>query len=66
MPLAIIGFIFLIGIFVYYLISTSSGKTNAKTPDKEEVVNSMRKDKDNIILFPTDVEKAKKKRNIGK
>jgi hypothetical protein len=66
MPLAIIGFIFLTGIFVYYLISTSSGKTNTKTPNKDEVVNNVHEDKDNTILFPSDVEKAKKKRNIGK
>ncbi|NLY82347.1 MAG: hypothetical protein GX078_06185 [Clostridiales bacterium] len=66
MPLAILGFIFLVGIFAYYLISTSSGKPHDKTPDKDDVPKRTYEDKDNTVLFPSDVEKAKKKRNIGK
>ena len=66
MPLAILGFIFLAGILIYYLISTSNSKNKETTDYDEEPIYKEEEDKDNVILFPSDVEKEKKKRNIGK
>jgi preprotein translocase subunit SecG len=68
MPLAILGFIFLAGILVYYLISTANSKNKDSEEYDEEIVYAEQEeeDKDNVILFPSDVEKEKKKRNIGK
>ncbi|HKK95919.1 MAG TPA: hypothetical protein VJ916_06385 [Anaerovoracaceae bacterium] len=66
MPLAILGFIFLAGVFIYYLISTSNSKDKDSTDYDEEIFYQEDDNKDNVIIFPSDVEKEKKKRNIGK
>ena len=56
MPIMILGLVFVIGLFVFYLISTRT--TSDDTEDKTE---SDLKTEGNIVFLPKDLEKEKKK-----
>ncbi len=63
MPLFVLGFIFAVGLFIYYLISTSGGgeKQNRQKPRKSDDVRT----DDNVIYLTGDIDKIKKDHNIG-
>ncbi|MEF9921939.1 MAG: hypothetical protein RR313_01480 [Anaerovoracaceae bacterium] len=63
MPLMLLGLVLVVGLFVYYLLSTSSGAVasrEAKEAKKKE------EDDDNVIFLPNDLEKEKLKRKFDK
>ncbi len=62
MPLMLLGLIFAIGLFIYYIMSTSPRKNDKS---KETQNNSPKKSGDlkkeeNVIFLPEDIEKIKK------
>ncbi|MGF6376229.1 hypothetical protein M2140_001300 [Clostridiales Family XIII bacterium PM5-7] len=65
MQLILLGFVFAIGLFVYYLFSTSSSGSNNSEKDKVKknasIDDDLKRD-ENVIFLPDDVEKIKKKR----
>lgn len=63
MPLFILGLVFAVGLFIYYMVSTSgSGQDNTPSKDtgKKTSAASDLKKEGNVIFLPTDIEKAKK------
>ena len=63
MPLFILGLVFAVGLFIYYMVSTSgSGQDNTPGKDtgKKTSAASDLKKEGNVIFLPTDIEKAKK------
>lgn len=69
MPLAILGFVFVVGLFIYYLISTSgSDDSSDDTKKKKKETKSKENDEgnSNVIFLPTDIEKAKKSHHKNK
>ncbi len=70
MPLVILGLIFIVGIFIYYMVSTSSGKDLEDGSDGAEKDSRKRKDddlrkEDNVIYLSDDIDKIKRNHNIG-
>lgn len=63
MPLFILGLIFVIGLFVYYLASTRS--TENKKPPKPKKDEDI-KQEENVIFLPNDIETAKKNHRKNK
>ncbi|MGN0659272.1 MAG: hypothetical protein ACI4LA_06660 [Emergencia sp.] len=56
MPLMILGFVFAVGLFIFYLLSTRS---ESDTDDKP--ADSDLKQEENVIFLPDDVERIKEK-----
>lgn len=57
MPLMLLGFVFAIGLFIFYLVSTSDrGSGRSKTPKQNDDI----KKEENVIFLPTDIERAKR------
>ena len=70
MPLVILGLIFIVGIFIYYMVSTSRGKDLEDGSDGAEKDSRKRKDddlrkEDNVIYLSDDIDKIKRNHNIG-
>ena len=70
MPLVILGLIFIVGIFIYYMVSTSSGKELEDGSEGAEKDSRKRKDydlrkEDNVIYLSDDIDKIKRNHNIG-
>ncbi len=63
MPLFILGLVFAVGLFIFYMVSTSgSGQDNGSDSDtsaKKSAASDLKKE-DNVIFLPTDIEKAKR------
>lgn len=55
MQLVLLGLVFVIGLFVYYLFSTRSGATEEKSTKKDDDL----KREENVIFLPDDLEKIK-------
>jgi hypothetical protein len=62
MPLFILGFVFVVGLFVYYFFSTSSGKSDDEPPKKKK--DDGLKKEENVIFLPDDVNEIKKNHKI--
>ncbi len=63
MPLMILGLVFVIGLFVFYLFSTR-GSGGGETPDSSEKPkkdDGLKRD-ENVIFLPDDVESIKERR----
>lgn len=62
MPLMILGLVFVIGLFVFYLFSTRDGSSE-ETPQKTEKKkdDGLKRD-ENVIFLPDDVESVKERR----
>lgn len=63
MPLMILGLVFVIGLFVFYLFSTR-GSGGGETPDSAEKPkkdDGLKRD-ENVIFLPDDVESIKERR----
>lgn len=65
MPLMLLGLVLVVGLFIYYLLSTSSGAI-ASREAKEAKKNGDKDDDDNVIFLPNDLEKEKLKRKFDK
>lgn len=63
MPLIILGLLFVIGLFVYYMFSTSEAKQDHRDPKKKMEDDGI-KEEENVIYLPNDLEKVKDNRNI--
>lgn len=63
MPLMILGLVFVIGLFVFYLFSTreSSSGDAAKKAEKQKKDDGLKRD-ENVIFLPDDVESVKERR----
>ena len=62
MPLFILGLVFAVGLFIYYMVSTSgSGQDNtpSKDPYEQTTQASDLKKEGKVNFLPTDIEKAK-------
>ena len=63
MPLFILGLVFAVGLFIFYMVSTGgSGQDNGSDSDtgaKKSAASDLKKE-DNVIFLPTDIEKAKR------
>ena len=63
MPLFILGLVFAVGLFIYYLFSTSVSVQDITprndTGKKTSAASDLKKE-GNVIFLPTDIEKAKK------
>lgn len=61
MPLMILGLVFVIGLFVFYLFSTrGSGGASQNTPEQKKD-DGLKRD-ENVIFLPDDVESVKERR----
>lgn len=63
MPLFILGLVFAVGLFIFYMVSTGgNGQDNGSDSDtgaKKSAASDLKKE-DNVIFLPTDIEKAKR------
>lgn len=63
MPLFILGLVFAVGLFIFYMVSTGgSGQDDGSDSDtsaKKSSASDLKKE-DNVIFLPTDIEKAKR------
>lgn len=67
MPLIILGLIFAIGLFLFYIFSTSSSNEEAPASNEKARKNDGDlKTKENVIYLPDDVQKIKDKRKRKK
>lgn len=69
MQLALLGLVFVIGLFIYYLYSTSgssSKKPGGKGERKNKPIDEDLERKENVIFLPDDVEKVKERHKKGK
>ena len=58
MQLVLLGLVFVIGLFVYYLFSTRGGSSDKiKSTKKDDDL----KREENVIFLPNDIEKVKSK-----
>lgn len=58
MQLVLLGLVFVIGLFVYYLFSTRGGSSDkSKSTKKDDDL----KREENVIFLPNDIEKVKSK-----
>lgn len=69
MPLMILGLVFVAGLFVFYLVSTSgsggsddAGRAEKTKPKKDD---GLKRD-ENVIFLPDDVESVKERRRKGR
>lgn len=67
MPLILLGLVFVVGLFVFYLFSTTGEKTDtdSKGARKAETGESLEQD-ENVIFLPSDIERAKKQHRKNK
>lgn len=68
MPLILLGLIFAVGLFIYYIVSTGPQRGSQ---DSEKKHNRPKKDRDlkkekNVIFLPDDIETIKKQRRKNK
>lgn len=73
MPLMLLGLVFVIGLFAYYMISTGTGgsRKNAEEGSRRPAQDHKPKDQgpkddelkteENVIYLPTDIEEAKRR-----
>ena len=63
MQLALLGLVFAIGLFIYYLYSTSgsSSKKPEKDVKRKKPIDDDLERKENVIFLPDDVEKVKER-----
>ncbi len=69
MPLMILGLVFVIGLFVFYLASTggSGGSDDTKSaPSQKPKKDDGLKRDENVIFLPDDVESVKERRRKGR
>ena len=71
MPLMILGLIFVVGLFAWYMLSTSGSSDSDDTPPKDKPKerphrpdDNLRKE-DNVIYLSDNIEQIKKNHNIG-
>lgn len=57
MPLMLLGLVFVIGLFLFYLFSTKSGSS----ADEDKMEDKDLKREENVIFLPDDLEKIKGK-----
>ncbi len=63
MPILILGLVFVIGLFIYYLFSTSMGQTqndNFDVPENDEDDETIKKE-GNVIFLSDNIEEMKEK-----
>ena len=60
MPLMILGFVFVVGLFIYYLATTTSRDDQDETQEHGPVDENIKKE-DNIIYLNGDIESMKEK-----
>lgn len=60
MQLVLLGFVFVVGLFIYYLYSTS-GTSSKKEVKKKKPIDDDLERKENVIFLPDDVEKIKER-----
>ena len=58
MPLMILGLVFAVGLFAFYLFCTSGNSNNSKTPPPGD---DDLKQEENVIFLPSDIEGVKRK-----
>ncbi|WP_027868588.1 hypothetical protein [Eubacterium sp. AB3007] len=63
MPLMVLGVVFVIGLFVYYLLSTSGSKDEPPAPPKPPKKDDIREE-DNVIYLSDDIDKMKKNHRV--
>ena len=68
MPLMLLGLVFVIGLFAYYMISTGTGgsrknsEEGSRSPAQDrEPKDDELKTEENVIYLPTDIEEAKRR-----
>jgi hypothetical protein len=59
MQLALLGFIFVVGLFIYYLFSTRSDSDDDEKAKKKKDDENIKKE-ENVIYLTGDIEKMKK------
>ncbi len=62
MPLMILGLVFVIGLFIFYLASTrgSDDKSPDRSPKEPKKDDGLQRD-ENVIFLPNDIEQAKER-----
>ncbi|MGC2872641.1 hypothetical protein ACDL92_05020 [Ihubacter sp. mB4P-1] len=58
MPLMILGLVFVVGLFIFYLASTQGGRDKSQKQQKKD--SGLQRD-ENVIFLPNDVERAKER-----
>lgn len=61
MYLFLLGFVFVVGLFIYYFFSTSSGRDVDDKPKKKD--DNLKKE-ENVIFLPDDIDEIKKNHRI--
>ena len=62
MPLLLLGLVFVVGLFAFYLFSTSGNK---KKEEEKKKADDLKKE-ENVIFLPDDLESIKQKRRKNK
>lgn len=68
MPLMLLGLIFAVGLFIYYMVSTSPqrGDENSEKKHGASTKEQNLKKEKNVIFLPDDIETIKKQRRKNK
>ena len=57
MPLMLLGLVFVVGLFIFYLFTTRDSGADTQPKEKDDL-----KKEENVIFLPDDIESIKKKR----
>ncbi len=66
MPLFLLGLVFAIGLFLFYLVSTGGNSSNTAEKRTKKNTTSAAEKKGNVLYFPTDLEKARQEQRKNK